>query len=417
MPATDFASKTAAEWGTKALSGSSHELLPIASSTPAARLSLGLREVQDAIGSAATPLTVCYFGHGLENSWAIFSDNGGSPPLTFSTASWKTATPHYSMEQWSFRFRALAEKAWDERSLPTGVYLSGLKIPISWRPQIEQTATAVGLCLADVVRSVLRLGRSVTRQALVNVFADHISYWRELSREGDGGNNAGIACNYLTSTLEGMVVIPSGESSMAEKVDPRVIGEIVLDELKKTARGDRTYADLGGVVLNEDDYRKKLDEDLDFARSEVKKVIRIPTIKPQRWKSPAEQRMLAKMIVGFANAHKDIPPDDLLQSFLSNHQYVGNSFTGNDLQKVARTLQMEYNMNVLIPAKITDCLRSVAGPVKERNSESAACDGNPYPMVNMTPARVMTSHHPTRNEIRHHRLCASRLAHCHSELC
>ncbi len=141
---------------------------------------------------------------------------------------------------------------------------------------------------------------------------------------------------------------------MAEKVDPRVIGEIVLDELKKTARGDRTYADLGGVVLNEDDYRKKLDEDLDFARSEVKKVIRIPTIEPADGGiSPAEQRMLAKMIVGFANAHKDIPPDDLLASFLSNHQYVGNSFTGNDLQKVARTLQMEYNMNVLVPAKIT----------------------------------------------------------------
>ena len=32
--------------------------------------------------------------------------------------------------------------------------------------------------------------------------------------------------------------------------------EIVLDELKKTARGDWTYADSGGVVLNEDDYGK-----------------------------------------------------------------------------------------------------------------------------------------------------------------
>jgi len=140
---------------------------------------------------------------------------------------------------------------------------------------------------------------------------------------------------------------------MAEKVDPGIIGEIVLEELKNSAHGERTYADLGGVVLNENDYRKRLDEDLDFARSEVKKVIRIPTVETADGGiSPAEQRMLAKMIVGFANAHKEIPHDDLFESFLSNHESVGSSFTGNDLQKVARTLRMEYNMNVLVPAKV-----------------------------------------------------------------
>ncbi len=208
IPATDFASKTAAEWGTKALSGSSHELLPIASSTPAARLSLGLREVQDAIGSAATPLTVCYFGHGLENSWAIFSDNGGSPPLTFQHSIVEDSHAPLFNGTVVVSISCLSGKGLGRAIAAHGGVFVGFENTISWRPQIEQTETAVGLCLADVVRSVLRLGRSVTRQALVNVFADHISYWRELSREGDGGNNAGIACNYLTSTLEGMVVIP-----------------------------------------------------------------------------------------------------------------------------------------------------------------------------------------------------------------
>jgi len=210
MPATDFASKTAARWGTAALNGSSHVLLPIAGSTPAARLNLGHLEVQNAIQSAGAtaPLTVCYFGHGQEDSWAIFSDNGGSPPLTFQHTIVEGSHAPLFNGTVVVSIACLSGKSLGKAIAAHGGVFVGFENTISWRPQIEQTETALGLCLAAVVRLAVRLGRSVTRQALVNVFADHISYWRELSRAGDGGDNAGIACNYLTSARDGMIVIP-----------------------------------------------------------------------------------------------------------------------------------------------------------------------------------------------------------------
>jgi hypothetical protein len=137
---------------------------------------------------------------------------------------------------------------------------------------------------------------------------------------------------------------------MGEKSDPKKIGEFVLDKLKSTARGPRVFADLGGTMLDEDAYRQKLDEDEDFARSEIARMIPEPAVKTTAGGiSPAEQRTLAKFIFNFASRNQQIPHKDLLRTFFERNDYLTSTYTSEDLRRVARTLRVEHDLDVPDP--------------------------------------------------------------------
>lgn len=127
------------------------------------------------------------------------------------------------------------------------------------------------------------------------------------------------------------------------------LGNYVLDKLKSSVggeRGEKVYADLSGVVLDEAGYRQKLDHDQEFAEAEVDRALRIPPpASAVKGISPAEQRTIAKFVHVFAKKNPDIPKDDLFNKFFAHNQTLGE-YSADDLKKVASTLRFEYHMDV-----------------------------------------------------------------------
>jgi hypothetical protein len=208
MPATDFASRAAAQWGTEALN-MAHNLLPAAGNGASAGFGLSRIHIEAAIKESqrANGLALCYFGHGQDTSWVIYSDNKGGPPLTFQhsivgvpDASLFTGLVVASVACFTGR------KFGPEIASKGGVFV-GFENQIAWRPDIEETATAVRGCLRDLVRLVIRKGRAVTRQELDQLVDEHISYWQDNDRGDAGSINARIAASFLSSIRDGMVLI------------------------------------------------------------------------------------------------------------------------------------------------------------------------------------------------------------------
>ncbi len=208
IPASDYGSKTAAEWALLALDGKSYKQLPM---SPQSGLDLKRGQIQAEVTvlSKAAPgqAIVCYFGHGLEDCWAVYSDNGGGPPLTFQRRILEKNDAQIFAGVVVTSIACFTGKILGQEIAAKGGVFVGFTSLIAWYPPIEQTGTALRNCFAEVVESVIRLGNAVTRRDLEAVFRAHLEYWKNQSDHGgDGADNAGLAYSFLSSALDCMVV-------------------------------------------------------------------------------------------------------------------------------------------------------------------------------------------------------------------
>ncbi len=150
IPASDYGSKTAAEWALLALDGKSYKQLPM---SPQSGLDLKRGQIQAEVTvlSKAAPgqAIVCYFGHGLEDCWAVYSDNGGGPPLTFQRRILEKNDAQIFAGVVVTSIACFTGKILGQEIAAKGGVFVGFTSLIAWYPPIEQTGTALRNCFAE----------------------------------------------------------------------------------------------------------------------------------------------------------------------------------------------------------------------------------------------------------------------------
>lgn len=209
MPATDSLSKVAAQWGLTALDGKvAYNKLP---APPMTGTGLGEPHIQAALNSIEkTPATdatratvVCYFGHGMADSWVLYSEINGK--LNFDRRILDKANAAIFKDVIVASIACLAGKTLGPAIAAKGGIFIGFTSIIAWKPGIEQTETALHNCLADLVESIIRLRGAITRADLEAVFDAHLSYWKDQSDRGSDG--AAVAFGYLGAVRDCMILI------------------------------------------------------------------------------------------------------------------------------------------------------------------------------------------------------------------
>jgi hypothetical protein len=140
------------------------------------------------------------------------------------------------------------------------------------------------------------------------------------------------------------------------KFDLKEFGRAVHEDLKAATRGKPgiVHADLSGRVLDAKSFEQELDENEEFAKEQIRRLIdSAPSPKPDDdgSLSPDQQRQIAEQVSKFHESSPGLEPREAFVKWIEKKPLRAVGLTPKDCTRIAESLDIEKSLTVDVPSE------------------------------------------------------------------